>query len=309
MATGTPESNRLVQQTLRVSVPASSANIGPGFDVLGMALSLYAHLEVDSMSGAQSNLDNSHPAMVAYRRAGGRGSLQVKCSIPSGRGLGFSGAVRVGGVCLGLADAAGIGADDLPAFIEDQRQMILDLSAELEGHADNVAASVFGGVTAVIPQDAGHHQTVGLPLSPQLQSRCTIAVWVPSFETSTAKSRQTLPAHIDRVDAVFTLAHAIRLTVALAEFDIAGLRSSLFDRLHQDSRLQAAPLSHKALTTMLDAGAITGWLSGSGPTVAALCWSEQVGALEQALDADDNLKDRGRVLRLSIDVGGLQAAR
>lgn len=309
MADVNSEPNGLVGHILRVKVPASSANIGPGFDVLGMALSLYASLEVDRMSGAESNQDDSHPAMVAYRRAGGRGSLRVQCSIPSGRGLGFSGAVRVGGLCLGLADAAGVGADELPAFIDDRRQTILDLAAELEGHADNVAASVFGGVTAVVPQDAGHRHVVGLPLSPELQTRCTILVWIPSFETSTAKSRQTLPAHIDRADAVFTLAHAIRLTVALAEFDISGLRSSLFDRLHQDSRLMATPLSHKALSTMVDAGAITGWLSGSGPTVAALCWSEQIGALEQALNADKELKDSGRVLRLTIDVGGLQAAR
>jgi len=329
MSGGSTQSVHLVKPGLRVQVPASSANIGPGFDVLGMALSLYAHLEVISDSSprdkdgqphdAVSKMENSHPAVVAFRAAGGQGELGIKCSIPSGRGLGFSGAVRVGGVSLGLASSAQVEAHDLPAFIADHHQAILDLSCELEGHGDNVAASLYGGVTAVVPNAQGRLDAIGIPLSPLLSSRSAIAVWVPSFKTSTSQSRQTLSPTVDRADAVFNIAHAIRLTVALTGLDgtnpmlsrlgPAGLRSTLADRLHQDRRLESAPLSKKALETMVTAGAMTAWLSGSGPTVAALCDLEQVSAVEAALQSDEELHGRGRVLRLGIDSGGLQAAR
>ncbi len=333
MGSGGPVFDRSYRQGLRVQVPASSANLGPGFDVLGMALSLYAYLEADSEPSVHSqahdsahrwaSVDESHPALIAFRAAGGRGALRVQCSIPSGRGLGFSGAVRVGGVCLGLAEVAGIEPDELHTFIADRRQQILDLSRELEGHGDNVAASIYGGVTAVIPHADGRSQALRLPLSFDLLTTCTLAVWVPSFQTSTAKSRQTLSDSVARADVVFNMAHAMRLVAALAEFSNAtdfshdsaladfesGLRSSLVDRLHQDRRLQAAPLSNKALSTMLAAGAMTGWLSGSGPTVAALCRSDQVDHLEQSLGLDEELKASGRLLRLKIDTGGLQAAR
>lgn len=336
MATPASQFGSVASSTLRVQVPASSANLGPGFDVLGIALSLYARLEVDpSASGkidtsgqsadvAMKDVEESHPAVVAYRSAGGRGVLRVQCSIPSGRGLGFSGAVRVGGICLGLAEAAGIGSNDLPAFIESQRHIIVDRASELEGHGDNVAASVYGGVTAVVRRGDGGLETVEIPVSPRLIATCSLAVWVPSFETSTAKSRQTLPASIDRADAVFNIAHAIRLIVALAGDDVgqtsptdrahsplglSGLRSTLADRLHQDQRLHAAPLSHKALTTMLSAGALTGWLSGSGPTVAALCLSDGLDDVERAIEDDAELRASGRVLSLRIDQAGLQAAR
>lgn len=314
------------RQILRVQVPASSANIGPGFDVLGMALSLYAHLEVDVSSprgadspGQSGRVDESHPAMVAFRAAGGRGSLRVQSAIPSGRGLGFSGAVRVGGVCLGLAEAEGVGASELSNFIAERHQTILDLSGELEGHSDNVAASLYGGVTAVFSDERDKLLAIGVPLSPRLISECMVAVWVPSFQTSTAKSRQTLSPTIDRADAVFNIAHAIRLTIAFSglesssrprsELDITGLRSTFGDRLHQEPRLEAVPLSRKALGMMIDAGAITGWLSGSGPTVAALCRTTQLRDIEVALDADDELRENGRLLKLSIDENGLQAAR
>jgi len=314
------------RQILRVQVPASSANIGPGFDVLGMALSVYAHLEVNMSSprGGDSSeqsgrVNESHPAMVAFRAAGGRGSIRVQSAIPSGRGLGFSGAVRVGGVCLGLAEAEGVGLSELSTFIAERHQSILDLSGELEGHSDNVAASLYGGVTSVFPDERGKLLAIGVPLSPLLLSECVVAVWVPSFQTSTAKSRQTLPPTIDRADAVLNIAHAIRLTVALSglessgrprsDLDIAGLRSTFGDRLHQESRLHAVPLSKKALDVMVDAGAITGWLSGSGPTVAALCRTAQLSDIERALHADDELRVNGRLLSLKIDENGLQAAR
>ena len=112
---------------LAVQVPATSANLGPGFDVLGMALSLYATVAVCPI-GETEAVSDGHPAMQAFVRAGGQGALWVNSPIPSGRGLGFSGAVRVGGVCLGLAQKAGVTDKDLPLFITEYRDDIIKIA-------------------------------------------------------------------------------------------------------------------------------------------------------------------------------------
>lgn len=309
---------------LRVRVPASSANLGPGFDVFGMALTLWAEVGItgseptdgsDSIVGHidehkdQDVVGEQHPAMVAFRAAGGRGGLDVRCPIPSGRGLGFSGAVRVAGVCLGLAESAGIASHELEDFIDGRRREILSRAAELEGHGDNVAASLFGGVTAAVPRGTPNFDVVRVPVSPRLSEECTIVVWVPSFQTSTVKSRGSLSPTVSREDAVFNIAQAVRLSVAFMTGDRRGLDAAREDRLHQGQRLADAPLSLRALDTMIDAGALTGWLSGSGPTVAAMCATESLPAIETALAGDPGLADSGRVLRLGIDTRGLQAAR
>lgn len=300
---------------LCVRVPASSANLGPGFDVFGMALTLSAEVEtIGAESGDASTaidehaVSDQHPAMVAFRAAGGRGGLAVRCAIPSGRGLGFSGAVRVAGVCLGMAEAAGITSLDLDGFIDAHRGDIMVRAAVLEGHGDNVAASLFGGLTASVPHGSTF-DVVRIPVSSRLFEECSLAVWVPSFQTSTAKSRRSLSATVSREDAVFNIAQAVRLSVAFMTDDRQGLHAAREDRLHQDQRLNEAPLSRQALDTMLGAGALTGWLSGSGPTVAALCATSSLSAIEAALAEDGDLVANGRMLRLGIDDRGLHAAR
>lgn len=301
---------------LRVRAPGSSANLGPGFDVLGMALTLWAEVEITDAVGAdgsaavdQQVVGDQHPAMVAFRSSGGRGRLAVRCAIPSGRGLGFSGAVRVAGVCLGMAETAGVTAHDLDAFIRAHRRDIMNYASELEGHGDNVAASLYGGLTASIPRGGSTFDVVQVPVSSRLLEACSIAVWVPSFRTSTAKSRRSLPPTVSREDAVFNIAQAVRLSVAFMTDDRHGLPAAREDRLHQDLRLTEAPLSRRALDTMIGAGALTGWLSGSGPTVAALCSTPSFSAIEAALAEDVELADNGHVLRLGIDDRGLHAAR
>lgn len=307
---------------LRVRVPGSSANLGPGFDVLGMAVSLWADVEVvpprtvvgsGDRSGDRDRdeqiVDERHPATVAFRAAGGRSRLAVRCAIPSGRGLGFSGAVRVAGVCLGLAESNGVAPDALDEFIGRRRQDILDLAADLEGHADNVAASLFGGVTAAVPGKGSGFEVVRIPLAHRLIEECALAVWVPSFQTSTATSRRGLAPTVRREDAVFNIAQTVRLALALVVDDSSGLLAARSDRLHQDQRLEDAPLSNRALETMIGAGALTGWLSGSGPTVAAMCENTAFPVIEKALAGDEQLAGNGRIMCLRIDDGGLHAAR
>jgi len=270
-----------------VRVPASSANLGPGFDTLGMALSLHAEAGVidgDVPPGAQ-RIDQFHPAAVAFRRAGGEGELWVCSPIPVGRGLGFSGAVRVAGIVAAHAQRFG---SDPEAFTAEAATM-LALASELEGHADNVAASLFGGVVATAD---GRAVRVPLAFDP------AVVVWIPSFTTSTDESRTKMGRDVPLDDAVFNIGRTALLVAALAAGDVDALRTATEDRLHQDLRLSSVEPSKVAMAAALDGGAWCSWLSGSGPTVAAMCPFDEADDLAAHMPSDGHTK----VLR--IDHGG-----
>ena len=244
---------------LQVRVPASSANLGPGFDALGMALSLHLEMGIDDGSALPEFakvIDDSHPSLAAFRHAGGTGDVWVRSVIPMGRGLGFSGAARVAGVVLGHAQRNG--KDSLMS----DRKELLRLSTELEGHPDNVAASLVGGVTA----SAGG-EVVKLPLG----FDPAFIAWVPETQTSTEKSRTAIASSIPLPDVVFNIGHTALLMAAFAAGDIAVLREATKDLMHQDVRFAASPNSHEAFKAALATDAWCAWLSGSGPTVGVLC--------------------------------------
>ena len=244
---------------LRVRVPASSANLGPGFDALGMALSLHLEMGIDDGSALPEFakvIDDSHPSLAAFRHAGGTGNVWVRSVIPMGRGLGFSGAARVAGVVLGHAQRNG-----KESLIADRKEL-LRLSTELEGHPDNVGASLVGGVTA----SAGG-EVVKLPLG----FDPAFIAWVPETQTSTEKSRTAIASSIPLTDVVFNIGRTALLMAAFAAGDIAVLREATKDRMHQDVRFAASPNSHDAFKAALATDAWCAWLSGSGPTVAVLC--------------------------------------
>ena len=271
-----------------VKVPASSANIGPGFDALGMALTLYFELGIvdgEVPPGADA-LTPRHPAVHAFAYAGGNGSLWARSEIPIGRGLGFSGAARVAGVIAALRQKST--AADLLSL---ERENILQISTELEGHPDNVAASLVGGITA-----SASGKVARLPVA----LRPKIVVWVPESKTSTHESRTKLSDTVSLRDAVFNIGHATLLMAALAAGDVATLRAATQDRLHQDVRLAAAPTSREAIEVVLGGPAWCAWLSGSGPTVAAMC--SEVDA--QGVAA--SLPRGGEVKILDIDLTGAQ---
>jgi len=273
-----------------VRVPASSANIGPGFDALGMALTLYFELGIidgDLPPGAEA-LTPRHPAVHAFAYAGGSGSLWARSEIPMGRGLGFSGAARVGGVIAALRQKS-----SAANLLSVERENILAISTELEGHPDNVAASLVGGVTA-----SASGKVARLPLA----LRPKIVVWVPESKTSTHESRTKLAETVSLKDAVFNIGHATLLMAALAAGDVATLRAATQDRLHQDLRLAAAPTSREAIGLALKGPAWCAWLSGSGPTVAAMC--SEVDAQSVAA----SLPREGEVKILDIDLSGAQIA-
>jgi len=260
-----------------VRVPASSANVGPAFDAVAVAVG--THLEVSGEGDDPT--PETHPAVRAFRGAGGQGRLFVRSRFPGGRGMGFSAAARVAGL---LAVAAQRGQSAREARTETLRA-----ATELEGHADNAAAALHGGVVAV----AGRH-VVRVPLARDL----AIVMWVPPGETPTAGARRLLPEQVPFDDAVFNVGRTALLVAALAAGAVEAMRVATEDRLHQDRRLARARDTRVAIDAMLDAGAFAAWLSGSGPSAAAFVDRDDAESIAGALPKS------GRALVLDIDDEG-----
>jgi homoserine kinase len=240
---------------IHVRAPATTANLGPGFDVAGAALELWNELEVGDPDGA---VDEKHLGVRAFARYASPAdwSFRFTDRIPRERGLGSSAAV----VALGLV-AGAIAAGEDPSADE-----LLAEGLALEGHADNLAAALAGGVCltwdgriARIADDV---------------PAAAIAV-VPQNRVNTAKARAALPQTVQHADAVFSAVHATLLGAALARGDAALFSASADDRLHEPFRAQHAP-HLAAIRADLPAGALGATLSGSGPTV--IVWAEKAHA-------------------------------
>ncbi|WP_051062471.1 homoserine kinase [Ilumatobacter nonamiensis] len=268
-----------------VRVPASSANLGAGFDVLAMAVGLYADLGTGRAPDGAQQLDEDRSGRAAFERLGGTGSIWMRCAIPMARGLGFSGAIRVGAAALAVAQAGGT--------FEDRADDILAVAAELEGHGDNAAASLLGGVVAYVEGRA-----VPFVMGPTLAAASFVA-WIPDVTTSTNRSRRALGPEIARADAVHNIGRATQLALAFAHDDPALLVGATDDRLHQDVRLPLVPGAADAIRAGVDAGAWCAWLSGSGPTVGMLADSSVADAVAEALPTGGHTKV------LSIDTAGV----
>lgn len=254
-----------------VRAPASSANLGAGFDVLGMALDLHADCGVGSAPADAHQLEAGHPGRRAFEDLGGRGDIWMRTNIPMARGLGFSGAVRIAAAALAVVQADGEHA------ITDRATDILAVAARLENHGDNVAASLCGGVTAYV---AG--RAVPVPVGSTLGDAAFVA-WIPDVTTSTDASRKSLDATVARADAVFNIGRTAQFVAAFAHDDPSLLVGSTEDRLHQDLRLPFVPGATDAIDRGVAAGAWCGWLSGSGPTVGLLCSREHAPHVAGAL--------------------------
>lgn len=275
-------------RSLVVRAPASSANLGAGFDVFGMALSLHCDVGSGPPPDGAHPIDDAHPARLAFEALGGRGPFWMRSNIPMARGLGFSGALRVAAAAL----AAATRRDDPAMALAAGSGDVLRVAAELEGHGDNAAASLQGGVVAYVDGRA-----VPLPLGPVLGSASVVA-WIPDVTTSTDTSRRSLPAAVDRADAVHNLGHAVQFALAFARDDPELLARATSDRLHQDHRVPHVPGAGAALDAGAAAGAWCGWLSGSGPTVAFLVDPDHTNAVADAVAAGGHTKT------LAIDTAG-----
>ena len=246
-----------------VRVPGSTANIGSAFDAVAVALDRWIEVSDDGEPAHET-----HPAVRAFRADGGRGPIAVRTQFAGGRGLGFSGAARVAGLVAAHVQRG--------EHLRGARRGVLATAAELEGHADNAAASLYGG--AVV---AAGGRAVRIPLGREL----AVVVWTPDRETSTPAARRLLPVHVPFADAVFNVGRASLLVAALAAGDVEALRTATEDRLHQDRRLARAPETRAALDAALAAGAHAAWLSGSGPSAAAFAEPRNAAEIAAALPA------------------------
>jgi homoserine kinase len=293
-----------VDAPVRVRVPATSANLGPGFDALGLALSLYddvtaqvmehgIRIEVDGEADAQVARDESHLVLASMRAAFAemgvpQPGIALHCTnrIPHGRGLGSSAAAIVAGVSLARALVPD-GAARLPSAD------LLSLAARLEGHPDNVAPCLLGGLTIAWQGAAGEHRALRRDLDPAI----TPVVLIPPFAASTEAARALLPPDVTHADAAFAAGRAALLVAALT-----GTPQALFDatedRLHQAYREPAMPQA-LALIAGLRARGHAAVLSGAGPTVLVLARGQVEAESLHAFAPND-----WRVAALPVDAQG-----
>ena len=292
---------------VHVRVPATSANLGPGFDALGLALGLYddvvARIGEDGVvidiagEGEDLPRDESHLVIRAMRttfeRLGGqpRGiELSAANRIPHGRGLGSSAAAIVAGVLLARALVLG-GDEALPD------EAVLDLAAEIEGHPDNVAAALLGGLSIAWRDGDGF-----AALSRDVDPRVRPVVFIPPFQASTEQARGLLPDSISHADAAFAAGRSALLVAALT-----GSPEALFpgteDSLHQSYRAPAMRASADLVAALRQQG-YAAVISGAGPTV--LCFA---ASQEQADAVTGLVPDGWQVLMPGIDIAGGQIIR
>lgn len=294
---------QLTGRTVRVRVPATSANLGPGFDALGLALALYDEVEVRvGGTGLQVHVhgegadglprDESNLLVRSLRRglaelAGAQGTegLEVSCStrIPQSRGLGSS----AGAIVAGLVAAGGLAVPGRA----DAADSLLHLATAIEGHPDNVAACLIGGLTLAWTDDG---RTRVVRKEPVADLAAT--VFVPPFGSSTSEARGLLPAQVPYGDAVRNAARAALLLEALTHRPDL-LLSATEDRLHQRYRAPAMPRSLE-LVDDLRALRIAAVLSGAGPSVLALTSASRVETVASLCP------EGWRVLRLPVDRDG-----
>ncbi|WP_274649994.1 homoserine kinase [Paenibacillus humicola] len=272
-----------------VKVPASTANLGPGFDTLGMALSLYAWIEMavpadgetviellneelDGIPRDKSNLIYK-VAQRVFREAGADVPelyIAMYSDIPLTRGLGSSASAIVG--ALAAANAL-IGSP-----LNNDR--LFQIATELEGHPDNAGASLFGGIV-VTSWDGSRAEHIKLEPHPELD----VLAAIPDFHLATEKARHALPAEIKLADAAFNVGNSSLLVAALAGGRLDLIRHAMRDRLHQPYRAPLIPGMAEILEGAVDHGALGAALSGAGPTLLALieCGSGRKRELERFL--------------------------
>ena len=264
-----------------IRVPASSANLGPGYDVLAAAVSLFLELEVEEtgefsldpggleISTGRDNLvvrafESLHPADgIAFR---------LRSEIPLARGLGSSAAAIV----------AGLFAADHLFELALSKQEMLAKATELEGHPDNVAAAIYGGFVICGPGDWEGDAASAARFDPPggLEG---IAV-IPAEGVSTERARAAIPAEVPLADAVANVSAAARLVLGLQRADLDLVAAGLADRIHQGRRRELYPRSMELVDDAVDLGALGATISGAGPTVLVWTIWQDAGKVAEALE-------------------------
>ncbi len=286
----------------KVRVPATSANIGPGFDTFGIAFQLYNTVTLEegdggleiTVSGEGADDIPKDGSNIVYKaidhvltKAGYEGRslrIQLENGVPVERGLGSSAASILGGV---------LAADDFLGR-RFSRDLLLDWAVEIEGHPDNIAPALLGGMIISINDEHDKlYKKIALP------ERLTAVAVVPEFKLSTKKSREILPAQVNFKDAVFNMRRATIMMVALIEGDLALFGRMMEDHLHHPFREVLVPGMSKVFAAAKKAGAFSVALSGSGSTILAFTEGEagEIGGAMQAAFAVEGIESRVMALK------------
>ena len=286
---------------ITIRVPGTTANLGPGFDCFGCALSIYGEfsfeeresgLEFENVAPQYCNYENL--AVQGYMRAIREMGLsepglyvKIVSDIPDSRGLGSSASLIVAGV---------VAANEIHGRVLSE-QVLLNLVTELEGHPDNVAPALLGGLTASLMAD-GHVVSLNCPIAPKLR----LCALIPDFELSTSLARSVLPDSVPRADALFNISRAIVLLKALdvADFDAIGF--AMDDKLHQPYRAHLIDEYEEVRALALENGAAAFCIRGAGPTLLCVC--RDATFAPKMTEAVKGLRNNWRVLPLMVDMSG-----
>lgn len=293
---------------VRVRIPATTANLGCGYDTFGMALGYYNYVSIEPANSFTINIigegkkhlhgDNNlvvRSAAAAYELAGiPMPHLSFTCenNIILSRGMGSSSAAIVGGI---------FAANQLMGQPLSAAEM-LDLAIKIEGHPDNVTPALLGGFTVSVSE--GSEQ---LTKKIELPSSLSAVLAVPSFPLSTKKARAIMPKEVLLSDAVYNLSHAAYLALSLQQGDISGFGAMLSDRLHQPYRFTLIKGAEDVVDAAIAAGAIGCVISGSGPTMISFTEDddilrENIAAAMQEAFANHDVE--AKVIFVSMDNAG-----
>lgn len=285
-------------QRIDVRVPATTANLGPGFDCLGMALDMWNHMQfqvgeepgVRVMGQGAGHLSTGRSNLV-YRAAEryfretstAMPSFSITChnEIPLARGLGSSSSAIVGGL-LGASAMAGHAPPDM--------ELLWKLAVVMEGHPDNVTPALFGGCQ-IVARDRDDLVRASVPLPGDLQA----VLFIPGKSMPTVQARDILPPQVSREDAVYNMGRVALLVNALATGRVKDLRVATQDRLHQPARQQLMPAMGLLFQGALDAGALGVFLSGAGSAVLALTAGEEASVARGMANAAAQAGVQGEV--------------
>jgi homoserine kinase len=280
----------MTSDRVTVSVPATTANIGPGFDCLGAALTLHnrftfslaAHCDVPlviTATGAEADRVQTDTSNLVYQaftkfyqviqRPIPAIQIDIELGVPLARGLGSSATAIVAGL---------VGANVLAGSSLTQPE-IMQQAIAIEGHPDNVVPALLGGCRLAATNLAGAWEICDIPW----HSEIAVVVAIPDFELSTAAARRVLPDRYSRADAVFNTAHAGLLVRGLETGNGAWLQAALQDRIHQPYRYSLIAGYEAVQTAALAAGAYGLVISGAGPTLLALAPTAQAEAVQEAI--------------------------
>ncbi len=288
-------------------IPASTTNLGPGFDVLGLALQLYSTVSLEItenetevvVSGIDVEKIPSTPDHIAFRavasvfhRSGHQLPSGLKLNIANGipaiRGLGGSGTAILGGLLTA----------NVLCGNPFSRSELLNFATTIEGHPDNVAASLHGGLVISL-QENDHIHTIQIACDPVLH----VVLAIPEFTLSTQEARDILPKTVDFTDAIYNISRSSLLVASIATGKLDMLSMAMSDRLHQPYRSRLIPGFNDVVDAATSAGALSIALSGAGPTIAAYCIDnmEHVGRSMQEAFSDNNIHAEIKILATDLE--------